>query len=448
MTLDTLKTQGLDLLGRAQGWLTSPQFYAQVIAIAAAWVLAKLAARQVVARVPLLAAEPTEGRFLRYQRLAYSCRNLVEPALFVLFMMVAASVADAALGASWLIRIAQSLALVRLLYALIMRFLTHPVINAAARWIGLPLAAIAALGYFDAFTAWLDGVAFQAGNIRVSALALSKAAVFGGILFWLGRVSSTAGQKVIREQESVDIQTRELAAKALEITVFGIVLLLLFNVLGLDLTTLAVFGGALGVGVGLGLQQIASSFISGIIILLERSLKVGDYIELEDGRKGTLTHMNIRSSVLATFDGKEIMVPNDKFITTSFTNWTHEDPRQRYEVPFAVSYDTDLHRVPPLITEAVMSHPQVLREPEEPDVELHGFGENGVNFAVEFWVSGIDDGKNKFTSEIRFLIWDALKGAGITMPFPQREVRLIGEAPAAASGRKSGAGRGAGLNRS
>ena len=92
-----------------------------------------------------------------------------------------------------------------------------------------------------------------------------------------------------------------------------------------------------------------------------------------------------------------------------------------------MAYDTDLHKVPPLIVKAVAAHEQVLQEPEAPDVELRGFGDNGVNFAVEFWVIGIDDGKNKFTSEIRFLIWDALKKAGISMPFPQREVRIIGD---------------------
>jgi small-conductance mechanosensitive channel len=255
-------------------------------------------------------------------------------------------------------------------------------------------------------------------------------------LFWLGRASSNAGQKVIREQQAVDIQTRELAAKALEIVVFAIFGLLLLNILGLDLTTLAVFGGALGVGLGFGLQQIASNFISGIILLLERSLKLGDYIQLEDGKAGTLKQMNMRSSILSTFDGKDIMVPNDKFITTSFTNWTNDDPRQRYEVEFAVAYDTDLHKVPPLIVKAVSAHEQVLREPEEPDVELRSFGDNGVNFAVEFWVDGIDDGKNKFTSEIRFLIWDAVKKAGISMPFPQREIRILGATPDVAKAKK------------
>jgi small-conductance mechanosensitive channel len=424
MNLQALQDKALAWLAILQGWLASPQFYAQVIAVVAAWMVAKLAAKQLLARVPLLKGEPTEGRFLRYQRLAYSCRNLVEPALFVLLLMAASSVADGALGASWLIRIAQSLALVRLLHAVIMRFLTHPVINAAARWVGLPVAAIAALGYFADFTGWLDSVAFQAGNIRISALALSKAAVFGGILFWLGRVSSNAGQKVIREQESVDIQTRELAAKALEITVFGIVALLLFNVLGLDLTTLAVLGGALGVGLGFGLQQIASNFISGIIILLERSLKVGDYLELEDGRTGILRQLNMRSSTLETFDGKEIMVPNERFITTRFVNWTRADPRQRYEVPFVVTYDTDLHKVPPLIEKAVSSHASVLKEPEPVSCELKKFGDYGAHFAVKFWVNGIDDGPNNFTSDVHFLVWDALQKGKIKLATPHHQVAI------------------------
>lgn len=429
MNLDPLKAFVLPWMDKLQGWLASPQFYAQVIAVAVLWVIAKYVARQIVARLPMLREEPLEGRFLRYQKLAYSCRALIEPLLFVGLLAIAASIADSALGASWLIRIAQSLALVRLLLAVIMRFVTHPVVNAAARWIGLPVAAIYALGYFDTLTAQLDSMAFQSGNIRISLLVLAKAAVFGVVLFWMGRTSASAGQRVIREQQAVDVQTRELAAKALEIGVFCIVGFLLLNILGLDLTALAVFGGALGVGIGFGLQQIASNFISGIILLLERSLKLGDYIQLEDGRAGILSQMNMRSSILSTYDGKDIMVPNDKFITTSFANWTNADPNQRYEVEFAVAYDTDLHIIPDLINKAVSKHPQVLQQPEAPDVELRSFGDNGVNFAIEFWVTGIDDGKNKFTSEVRFLIWDALKKAGIEMPFPQREVRILSDSP-------------------
>jgi small-conductance mechanosensitive channel len=425
VNLEILKQRGFELLDLLKGWLASPQFYAQVIAVVGLWLVAKILSRQILARVPLLRAEPAEGRFLRYQRLLFSCRNLLEPLLFVGLMAAAAAVADAALGASWLIRIAQSLALVRLLHAVIMRFLTHPVINSAARWIGLPIAAIYALGYFGQFTGALDSIAFSAGNIRISLLALSKAALFGGILFWLGRASSNAGQKVIRDQQSVDVQTRELAAKALELLVFAIVGLLLLNILGLDLTTLAVFGGALGVGLGFGLQQIASNFISGIIILLERSLKVGDYIELEDGRTGILRELNMRSSTLETYDGKEIMVPNEKFITTRFVNWTRADPRQRYEVPFVVAYDTDLHKVPPLIEKAISAHPTVLQEPEKVSCELKKFGDFGAHFAVKFWVNGIDDGPNNFTSDVHFLVWDALQKGKIKLATPQHQVSIV-----------------------
>jgi small-conductance mechanosensitive channel len=423
--LTALKLQAQQYLDILLGWLASPQFYVQVIAIIIAVLVARFAAKQLGAKLWLFNTEPAEGKLLRYRKLLYSCRDLLRPVLVVGALAASASICDAAFHSSWLVRIAGTAAIISLLYAVINRFIAHLVINAAARWIGMPLAAIYMFGQMDTLVNWLDGLAFSAGNIRISALALIKAAVFGGLLFWAGRVSSNAGQKVIREQQSVDIQTRELAAKALEFGVFAIVALLLMNVLGLDLTTLAVLSGALGVGLGFGLQQIASNFISGIIILLERSLKVGDYIELEDGRMGTLRDINMRSSTLVTFDGKDIMVPNERFITTRFVNWTHADPRQRYEVPFTVSYDTDIHKVAPLIVKAVSKLPEVLSEPEKPECELKGFGDNGVKFAVKFWVNGIDDGKNSFSSAVLYAIWDALKAAKIEMPLPARHVRIV-----------------------
>ena len=140
---------------------------------------------------------------------------------------------------------------------------------------------------------------------------------------------------------------------------------------------------------------------------------------------GTLRDINMRSSTLVTFDGKDIMVPNERFITTRFVNWTHADPRQRYEVPFTVSYDTDIHKVAPLIVKAVSKLPDILSEPEKPECELKGFGDNGVKFAVKFWVNGIDDGKNSFSSAVLYAIWDALKAAKIEMPLPARHVRIV-----------------------
>ncbi len=426
MDIDKLQQQASSWLETVLGWLASPQFYAQVGGIVIAVLVAKILAKLLVSKVTLLQVEPQDGTAVKLRRFLYSCRDLLFPILVVAALSITVMTCDAALNASWLVRMAQGLAVVLVLYAIINRFIRHPIINTLCRWVGLPVAALQTFGFLDDTTAWLDTVAFSVGNIRISVLALIKAAVFGGILFWLGRTSTSAGQKAIRGQQAIDIQTRELVAKFLEIAIFFIVAILLLNILGLDLTALAVFGGALGVGLGFGLQQIASNFISGIIILLERSLKIGDYIELEDGRAGVLTEINMRSSALATYDGKDIMVPNEKFITTRFINWTKSDPHQRYEVPFSVSYETDIHRVPALIEEAVARHPAVLKQPVPPDCELRGFGEKGVNFAVEFWVSGIDDGKNKFSSDVHFLIWDALKSANISMP-PSRPEAQIAE---------------------
>jgi small-conductance mechanosensitive channel len=423
--LNALKLQAQHYLDILVGWLSSPQFYAQVIAIIAAILIARIVAKQILAKLWLFNAEPVDGKLLRYRKLLYSCRDLLRPLLVVLFLAVAASICDTAIGSSWLVRIGGTVAVVSLLYAVINRFISNPLFNATARWIGMPLAAVYMFGQMDNLIAWLESVALQAGNIRISALALIKAGIFGGLFFWVGRVSSNAGQKVIRDQETVDMQTRELAAKALELVVFGIAALLLFNVLGMDLGALAVFGGALGVGLGFGLQQIASNFISGIIILLERSLKIGDFIELEDGRSGTLREIRMRSSILTTYDGKDIMVPNERFVTTRFVNWTHDDPRQRYEVPFTVSYETDIHKVAPLIAKAMAKLPAILQEPEKPDCELKSFGDHGVKFAVKFWVNGIDDGKNSYCSDVMYAVWDALKSAGIDMKMPTRQVSLV-----------------------
>ena len=422
--LDSLKLQAQHILDILVGWLSSPQFYAQVIAIIAAIIIGRVVAQQILAKVFLFNTEPKEGKLLRYRNLLFSCRDLLRPVLIVLALAVAAGVTDASVHSSWLVRLASVAATISLLHSVIKRFIANPVANAGARWIGLPVAAVFMFGYMPLLIDWLDGTALQAGNIRISLLAVIKAALFGGAFFAIGRKSSNAGQKVIRDQQSVDIQTRELAAKALELVVFGIVFLLLFNVLGLDLSTLAVFGGALGVGIGFGLQQIASNFISGIIILLERSIKVGDYLELEDGRMGILREISMRSSRLETYDGKDIMVPNERFITTRFVNWTKSDPRQRYEVPFTVVYETDLHKIPPLIEKAISAHKTVLQEPESVSCEIKKFGDYGVHFSVKFWVNGIDDGPNNFTSDVHFLVWDALQKAGIKMATPNHQVTI------------------------
>lgn len=421
MWFESLKPYASRSLDALLQLAASPVFYGQIAIIGVALLASYIIMRAVRPLVRRLqegagATEAGIGPFATVRSWLLGLSDLLWPIVAALVLAAAAQLAELMLRDSWLVRLALGAATIAILLAAIRRYVGNRQLNVLARWVGIPLAIIAVFGYFDELTAWLDTVAFQAGNIRISVLAILKAALFGGLLFWLGRKSTAVGQKVIRQQQEVDVQTRELAAKALEIVVFCAVGLLLLNILGMDLTALAVFGGALGVGLGFGLQQIASNFISGIIILLERSLKVGDYIQMEDGSAGLLKEINMRSSTLATFDGKEIMLPNDRFITTRFTNWTKSDPLQRYEIRFSASYDSDLHKVPPVVSAAVASHAGVLREPSPPSCELAGFGDKGAEFVLQYWVSGMESGPDKFGSEIRFLIWDALKQAGISMP--------------------------------
>ncbi len=430
----------LDLSAKMIDWFTSPQFYAQIGAILAsilaAWFLARLLKR----RVSWFATEPpAAARWYRLRRYVFAASDLLYPALIYVFLGFAAEGVLAALGANWLILIARGVSVVFLLYSAINRFITNQMLRAAAIWFGIPVATLQVFGWLDDATAFLDSLYFQAGNIRISLYFLIKAALAGGFFFWLGSISNRQGQSAIRAQQALDIPTKELFAKLFQIVLFGILFVLLLQVLGLDLTALAIFGGALGVGLGFGLQQIAANFISGIILLIERTIHIGNFIELEDGRSGVLKELNMRSATLETFDGKEIMVPNEKFITGVFVNWTRDDPRQRYEVDFSVSYDTDIEKIPELIVEAVLKHPQVLREPEMPDCELRGFGDSGIQFALEFWIEGIDDGKNRISADVLMIIWRTLKENDIAIPFPQREVRILDDRPKIAIRRKPAA---------
>ncbi|WP_028485844.1 mechanosensitive ion channel family protein [Thiomicrorhabdus chilensis] len=323
------------------------------------------------------------------------------------------------------VKIAFSLLLIITLFIVIHQYVNHVFVAAMLKWVMMPTAALYLLGWLDQTVVFLESLAFQVGDIKLSVYAVIRLLVFGSILFWLGRISNRYGQQIIRNKQNLDVRSREVFAKLFEISLFLVIFLLLLNAVGINLTALAVFGGALGVGIGFGLQQIASNFISGLIILLDKSMAIGNYIELEDGKAGVLKKLNMRSSSLQTYDGKMIVVPNERFITSAFTNWTHDDPRQRYTLQFSVAYDSDIPAIPELILNAVKQHPQVLLEPELPDCEIVEFADSGVVFQLEYWIEGIDDGRNRVGSDLLMIIWKTLHDNDIAIPFPQREVRIL-----------------------
>jgi small-conductance mechanosensitive channel len=349
-------------------------------------------------------------------------------------MSMAIELSSQVFGKSWLVRTALVASLLLFYNTIICDYIKNEFVAFIFRWVGIPLLFLHWVDLLKPTITILEAMQVTVGNINVSAYGIARVIIFGSLLFWLGRISSTTGQEIIRRQEKLDFRTKEVSAKLLEVAIFILFILLLLQVMGINLTALAVFGGALGVGLGLGLQAIASNFMSGIIILLDRSISVDDYIELEDGRTGVVRELTLRSTTLETFDGKDIIVPNERFMTESFTNWTHKNKKQRYRVDFCVAYDTDIRKLVDIIKETVASHEQVISGDdipieERPDCEISGFGDSGVNMFVEFWMYGIDDGKNRVGGDLLLMIFEAMREHGFQIPFPQREVRILNENP-------------------
>ena len=209
-------------------------------------------------------------------------------------------------------------------------------------------------------------------------MSLIKLGLFGSLFFWLGGISNKRGQAAIRSQESLDVGVREIVAKIFQILLFIILTVLVMGAADIPLSGLVMIFSAVALGIGFGLQPIAANFVSGLIILFDRSVRVGDFVVLPDGQEGFVEAINMRNTVVETTDGKDIMVPNTKFTEEAYENWTHKDPRQRYEVYFTVGYQTDVDQLEDILIPEILKHPSVLREPEMPDLELRNFGENGI----------------------------------------------------------------------
>lgn len=426
---DDVKALGQKVLDKIIGWLTSISFLAQVGAIVLAVCISPILAGSLKKRIYLFRDQPQAGQKLKPVRdYIYRSREFLRALLLVALLAIFAILLKAVpvAGQDWLVKLAQGLAVVFLIYKAINTFISNDLVKKMATWILIPLAVLMVFGYFDNLLAALNGAELmKMGDTPITAMTLVKLAIFGGLFFWLGNMSNTKGQTAIRSQEGLDMSVREIVAKLFQILLFIIIFVLILSFAGIPLSGLVVIFSAVGLGIGFGLQPIAANFISGLIILFDRSVQVGDFVVLPDGQEGHVEAINMRSATVETTDGKDIMVPNTTFTENAYENWTHKDPRQRYEVYFTVSFDTDIDTLEDILIPAISKHPSVLQEPEEPDLELREFGDFGIKFAIEFWCSGIDDGPNKFTSDLNFIVWRTLKAHKIEIPFPQRVVRNI-----------------------
>ncbi len=430
MDMETLTSHWQRLVSTLQMHVLTKETLAQVGFILAAYILAYLAGRAIKGYMASTRWATKIDSDHPIRRFFFTLGNLVFPVLTIFFLRLSVEVSTKAIHQGWLVKTAMVIAIMLLANTFITYFVKRPVAANLLRWLVQPVLFLHLLGVLPYIVNVLESISISVGNINLSAYGIARVIIFGSLLFWLGRASNATGQDIIRRQEKLDFRTREVAAKLLETGIFVVIFLLILQIMGINLTALAVFGGAVGVGLGFGLQSIASNFISGIIILLDRSISIGDYVEMENGQSGIVREMNMRSTTLETFDGKDIMVPNEKLISSTFVNWTHKNKKQRYRVDFSVAYHSDIRKLVELIKEVVTKHPQVLSGDnipieERPDCEIDSFGDSGINMFVEFWIEGIDDGKNRVGGDLLLDILETLQQNGYEIPFPQREVRII-----------------------
>ena len=419
----SLAVQGWDI---ASAWLLSPAAWSQFILLVVAYYGAVFATKKmnpIITRI-LTPQDGSTSVIAQIRLFVLMFLPLLMPLLAYAFTGIGETLTRSIFGSGAVIAFGKRVFLFLAIRSFARDMLTDPLLKLLGKFVLIPVGALYALGLLDMVAARLEATVVPLGNLSFNLLWLIQFFVVGGVIFWLGRWSNDQSSGFINKQEEMRPATRQLASKATEIAIFGAAFLILMNIMGISLTSLAVLGGAVGVGLGFGLQKIASNFISGVILLLEGQATVGDYVELDGGEAGTIVKTTARSMILETYDGRWIVVPNEDFITTRVVNYSDQGSANRYEADFSVSYDTDINLVPALVEAAVSKHPEVLNDPFPPDCELRGFGESGINFAVEFWVNGIDDGKNKYTSDVLFIIWNTLKENDIKIPYPHRVVEF------------------------
>jgi small-conductance mechanosensitive channel len=279
------------------------------------------------------------------------------------------------------------------------------------------------LNVVDDVSRFLDAVALSIGDFRLSLLTVITALVVIGIFFSVARIVSQASAATIRKNEDISPSMQVLAVKGVQLTLYGVAFFMGVKAVGVDLTGLAVLSGAIGVGLGFGLQKVVSNLVSGIIILIDKSIKPGDVISLGD-TFGWIQTLGARYASVVTRDGKEYLIPNEDLITGQVVNWSHSNDFVRLDIYFGTAYNDDPHIVRKLAIDAAKGVERVLSF-KAPVCHIVGFGDSSVDYILRFWIKDPTEGLTNIRGNVYLALWDAFKSNGISIPFPQREVTML-----------------------
>ncbi|WP_077960324.1 mechanosensitive ion channel family protein [Ensifer adhaerens] len=321
----------------------------------------------------------------------------------------------------WLVAPALTLTAAWFVISVLTRIIRNQMLARVTAVTGWIYFALYAVGLDRVILTTLDGVAVNLGAARLSLLLVLKAIVLSSALIWLAVLIGNVSSHWIQRSADLTPSFKVLISKLVKIALIGFAGAIALSATGIDLTALTVFSGAVGVGIGFGLQKVVSNFISGIIILLDKSIKPGDTITLGD-TFGSVRDLRSRFVSVITRDGKEYLIPNEDFISQQVVNWSFSSDFVRIEVDFGTSYDSDPHEVARIAIATATSLPRVASSYAEPVCWMTGFGASSLDFKLRFWISDPGNGLTNIRGQVLMALWDAFKAAGISIPFPHREI--------------------------
>lgn len=282
------------------------------------------------------------------------------------------------------------------------------------------IAALSILGVLDQTVMTLDAVGMTMGGFRLSLLTVVKGMFALFFLLYAAMFISSLLERRIQRTKGLTATSKVLINKVIRITLVSLALLIGITTAGVDLSLLAVFGGAVGLGVGFGLQKGVSNLFSGMLLLLDKSIKPGDIIELQ-GTFGWVDHMGARYTSIVTRDNKSFLVPNEDFVTQQVVNWSHGNTLVRLEVAFGVDYKSNPHKVKEIAEKAALASDRICDDPA-PVCHLVEFGDSSLDFKLRFWIKDAEKGVTNMRGAVMLALWDAFKENGIAIPYPHREV--------------------------
>jgi small-conductance mechanosensitive channel len=391
---------------------------AQLIVVGCLYLLARLAAEAVRPWLRRkLAGHPLIEHSLPHLTRVITTR-LLNPIVAVIFLWVAYGTAVRLHWPNHGVRIILSL----FLAWVIIRLLTSQMKNRTlAKFISVTIWTIAALNIVHLLGPVLDllnSIDLPVGDVNLTALHIIQGGFILGVLFWVAKKISAYFGHWIKTVQNVTPSVQVLLYKLLSFTLFALVIVAVLSSMGFDLTAFAVFSGAIGLGIGFGLQKVFANLISGLIILADKSIKPGDVIQLKD-KYGWINYLGGRYISVLTRDGMEHLIPNEDLITNEVINWSHSNNLLRLKIPIGIGYSSDIKQAMELMLAAARETPRVLADPG-PACLLMGFGDNSVNFQLRLWIRDPQNGVQNVKSEILLGVWERFHQHGIDLPFPQR----------------------------